>query len=79
MTSLGAQVRAKLDHPLIDGDSHIVEYMPVFLEFLKDAGGQGLVEQFTGANRGESWYTMSAEERRRLDERAHRLDALGRR
>ena len=63
MTSLGAQVRAKLDHPLIDGDSHIVEYMPVFLDFLKDAGGQGVVEQFTGANRGETWYTMSQEER----------------
>lgn len=63
MTSLGAQVRAKLDHPLIDGDSHIVEYMPVFLDFLKDAGGQGVVEQFTGANRGETWYAMSQEER----------------
>ncbi|MEJ2132067.1 MAG: amidohydrolase family protein [Gammaproteobacteria bacterium] len=63
MTTRGAEVRAKLDHPLIDGDSHIIEYTPVFLDFLKEAGGQSVVDNFM-QRRGRSWYQMSWDERR---------------
>ena len=66
-----AQVRARLDHPLIDGDSHIVEFTPVFLDFLKEAGGAGAADGFTRLSRegsatalGQSWYEMSWDERR---------------
>lgn len=67
-----SRTRAKLDHPLIDGDSHIVEFMPVFLDFLKEAGGTGAVERFTRGVRGDlfptqqrkNWYEMSWDERR---------------
>ncbi len=29
-------VRAKLDYPVIDGDGHWLEPIPIFLDFLKD-------------------------------------------
>ena len=64
--SRAAEVRAKLEHPLIDGDSHIVEFMPVFLDFLKEAGGSDAVQRFGGAGRSgrKNWYQMTWDERR---------------
>lgn len=67
-----AKVREHLDHPVIDGDSHIVEYTPVLLDFLKEAAGQKAVEQFVNSMRGglfggvqrKSWYQMTPAERR---------------
>ena len=35
-TTKAARVRAQLDHPMIDGDSHIVEYTPVLRDFLRE-------------------------------------------
>ena len=32
--SPSAAVRARLDHPVIDGDGHIVEMNPVLLDYL---------------------------------------------
>lgn len=64
MASKAAEVRANIDHPLIDGDSHIVEYTPVLLDFLKDAGGGDIAESFTRRMGGQSWYSMTGEERR---------------
>lgn len=70
-TTRAAKVRAKLDHPMIDGDSHIVEYTPVLLDFLREAGGERAEQGFRGAmGRGffddgpKGWYAMSWEERR---------------
>ena len=39
MTTASAQIRASLDHPLIDGDSHIIEYTPVLMDYIKQSGG----------------------------------------
>lgn len=72
MVSKAAEIRARLDHPLIDGDSHIVEFTPVFLDYLKAAGGTEVAERFrsvagAGFSLGsskKSWYAMSWEERR---------------
>jgi predicted TIM-barrel fold metal-dependent hydrolase len=65
MTTESAQIRAKLDHPLIDGDSHIIEYSPVLMDFLKEAGGQEAVDDFPIHLRGGrgGWYSMSQDER----------------
>lgn len=73
IVSKAAKIRAQLDHPLIDGDSHIVEYTPVFLDYLKASGGNDIAERF-GKTMGagfslsgdarKSWYAMSWEERR---------------
>jgi predicted TIM-barrel fold metal-dependent hydrolase len=66
-TTASAKIRANLDHPLIDGDSHIIEYTPVLLDFLRDAGGADAVADFgrqTRGGRSAGWYQMSWEERR---------------
>src|SRR3954462_13466705 len=34
-----AAIRANLNHPIIDGDGHWMEPIPVFLEYLSDVGG----------------------------------------
>src|SRR5690348_18246390 len=34
-----AQIRAKLNHPVVDGDGHWVEYDPVFSEQMRKVGG----------------------------------------
>ena len=74
MTTTSAQIRAKLDHPLIDGDSHIIEYTPVLMDYLKAAGGEDAVADFATHMRngrtGPGWYQMNWEERR--DNRAIR-------
>ncbi|HIG41061.1 MAG: hypothetical protein ABGY96_09175 [bacterium] len=67
MVSLSAQIRAKLNHPLIDGDSHIIEYAPVLMDFIKEAGGEDAVAAFKtnmrGGRTGPGWYQMNWEER----------------
>ena len=45
--SRSAKVRKQLDHPVIDGDGHWLEPMPIFLDYLKQVGGPSLVEHFT--------------------------------
>ncbi len=45
----GGQVRARLDHPVIDGDAHMVECDFAFFDFLKQVGGAGMVQ------RSEEW------------------------
>ncbi|MCZ6887056.1 MAG: amidohydrolase family protein [Gammaproteobacteria bacterium] len=67
MTTISAQIRAKLDHPLIDGDSHIIEYTPVLMDFIKEAGGEKAVADFgtqTRGGRSAGWYQMNWDERR---------------
>ncbi|MEJ2088743.1 MAG: amidohydrolase family protein [Gammaproteobacteria bacterium] len=67
MTTASARIRAGLNHPLIDGDSHIIEYTPVLLDYVKEAGGADAVADFdrqTRGGRSAGWYQMSWEERR---------------
>ncbi|MFP5469117.1 MAG: hypothetical protein ACLGGZ_05180, partial [Alphaproteobacteria bacterium] len=67
IVSKAAKIRAQLSHPLIDGDSHIVEYTPVFLDYLKDAGGPDVAARFAktmgagfslSGDARKSWYAM---------------------
>ena len=44
-----SKLREKLDHPVIDGDAHIIESRFVLPDFLKQVGGSGLVERFKKA------------------------------
>ena len=55
------QIKNKLDHPVIDADGHVIEFTPVFLDYLKDIGGPEIVERF--AKRQVNWYKLSAQER----------------
>jgi predicted TIM-barrel fold metal-dependent hydrolase len=58
------QIRAGLNHPVIDGDGHWLEPIPVFLECLREAGGPGAVEKIRAFWRqGDAWYHASPEQR----------------
>ncbi|MBC8476610.1 MAG: amidohydrolase family protein [Gammaproteobacteria bacterium] len=68
MNNTSAQIRASLSHPLIDGDSHIIEYLPVLMDYIKEAGGEDAVTDFRtnmrGGRQGPGWYQMDWDERR---------------
>jgi predicted TIM-barrel fold metal-dependent hydrolase len=68
--SKSAAVRAKLDHPVIDGDGHWLEPIPIFLDFLRDVGGPAIVDKFMKKAKDASWYEMAPAER--MERRPHR-------
>ena len=41
-----AEIRARLDHPIVDVDGHQLEVIPVLLEFLREIGGPGMPDRF---------------------------------
>ena len=45
--SPGSEVRAKLDHPVIDADGHVVECDFAHLDFVRQLGGGEMVERVT--------------------------------
>ena len=64
MAHRAAEIRAGLNHPVIDGDGHWMEPIPVFLEYLTEVGGPAAVDKMRAIWRGrEKWYQASAEER----------------
>ncbi len=61
-----AQIKSRLDHPIIDADGHWLEYGPVFVEKLRQVGGEAAVRGWQavgGGTRGA--LSMSVEERAR--------------
>jgi predicted TIM-barrel fold metal-dependent hydrolase len=68
--SKSAAVRAKLSHPVIDGDGHWLEPVPIFLDYLREVGGPSMVERFTRRAKDAGWYDMTPQER--FDKRLHR-------
>jgi predicted TIM-barrel fold metal-dependent hydrolase len=66
----GSEIRARLNHPVIDSDGHWVEFGVQVTDYLKQVGGAKAVEGFK-ARPTEDWHlTISLEERRerRLDQ-----------
>jgi len=62
-----ADIRAGLKHPVIDGDGHWMEPIPIFLEYLAEAGGPKSVDRMRALwRRNEAWYHASWPERQRL-------------
>jgi predicted TIM-barrel fold metal-dependent hydrolase len=60
------QVRSRLDHPVIDGDGHWVEFDPVFGERMRKVGGDRAAEGFHAAMQTtRDALGMSVAERRR--------------
>jgi len=68
--SKSTAVRAKLNHPVIDGDGHWLEPIPIFLEYLREVGGPSIVDKFVSKAKDTSWYEMGPAER--MDRRPHR-------
>ena len=63
-----AQIRENLPHPVIDSDGHFVEYVPAFLDYLREVGGGEMATRFEQAWSGSfispKWYGLSPEQRR---------------
>ena len=47
--SKSAAVRARLNHPVIDGDGHWLEPIPIFLDYLRQVAGPSLVAKLLRA------------------------------
>jgi predicted TIM-barrel fold metal-dependent hydrolase len=61
-----AEIRSRLDHPVIDGDGHWVEFDPVFSERMRKAGGDKAADGFNAAMKTtEDALSMTVAERRR--------------
>ena len=64
MKNRAAEINASLKHPVIDGDGHWLEPVPVFLEYLNEVGGAKAVDRMRALwQRGHAWYRSSWEER----------------
>jgi predicted TIM-barrel fold metal-dependent hydrolase len=66
-----AQIRAAVDHPIVDADGHLVEVMPLFEEYLREVGGHAVADRYARA-RGwartagpHEWSDVAHAERRR--------------
>jgi predicted TIM-barrel fold metal-dependent hydrolase len=60
------EIRAQLDHPVIDGDGHWLEPIPIFLEYLADTGGPAMVDRIRESWRqSNEWYRVGWDERQR--------------
>ncbi len=64
MDPKAARARAKLDHPLIDGDSHIIEYTTLLLDYIRSVGGADLALRTERNANAAGWYGLTDEERR---------------
>src|SRR5262245_26887670 len=45
-----AEIRARLSHPIIDTDGHMLEVTPVLLDHVREVGGNDMVEKYRGPN-----------------------------
>jgi predicted TIM-barrel fold metal-dependent hydrolase len=64
MKRSAAQIRAQLDHPVIDGDGHWLEPIPIFLEYLSELGGARSVDALRALwRRNDQWYRASSQQR----------------
>ncbi|HSE99057.1 MAG TPA: amidohydrolase family protein [Blastocatellia bacterium] len=65
--SKSADIRARVGHPIIDCDGHMIEFEPDVLDFIKEVGGQRVVDEYVSAISGSrlfGWDYISPEERR---------------
>ncbi len=61
-----AEIRASLDHPVVDADGHLIEYAPVFDRYLKEAGIDGgfmTFGQTANFDGSRLWQNMTPDER----------------
>ena len=61
MDSKSAKVRTQLTHPVIDGDGHWLEPIPIFLDYLRQVAGPnmtGAVEKFMKKASDTTWYDI---------------------
>jgi predicted TIM-barrel fold metal-dependent hydrolase len=62
--SRSAAIRSRLDHPIIDGDGHVVELGPLLLDYVRQIGGNGILSRFRKATDINYWMQQPLEHRR---------------
>lgn len=63
--SRSQQIRARLNHPIIDSDGHYVEVTPLLEDYIRDAGGAGTVQWLKSRKpRFANWYAETEQQRR---------------
>jgi predicted TIM-barrel fold metal-dependent hydrolase len=60
-----AQIRSKLNHPVIDADGHWLEYGPVFSEQMRKVGGDKAADAFLAVGKGTKEVQKSTVEERK--------------
>jgi predicted TIM-barrel fold metal-dependent hydrolase len=61
------EIRSRIDHPIIDGDGHIIEYLPLVRDILVEIGSPSLAEGFDLlVNAGRLTQMLSAARRREM-------------
>jgi predicted TIM-barrel fold metal-dependent hydrolase len=48
-SSRSAQIRASVEHPIIDSDGHVVEFEPALLDYIREVGGSSVLERYKKA------------------------------
>ena len=61
------EIRSKIDHPVIDSDGHLIEYLPVVRDFIAEDFGKDMAAQFDRLTRSAAGRVAfpDSEERRR--------------
>lgn len=60
-----ARIHAEMGHPILDGDGHWIESLPVLLDYIRSAGGTEIAQRYEKSQEGRGeWYGASWEERR---------------
>jgi len=73
--SKAQEIRQRIGHPVVDADGHMLEIMPVLLDFLQEVGGSRMIEKWQRRNTGPweglfdhganaGWWDMTPKERR---------------
>lgn len=64
LPSNSATIRAKLKHPIIDSDGHLIEVLPVLFDYVRQEGGESAVKALQDHTERRHWTKLSFEERR---------------
>ena len=60
-----AAIHATLDHPVVDGDAHMIEHGPLFFEHLAAVAGTAAKDRFIARLNEGGWDGLTPDERRR--------------
>ena len=60
--SKSAEIRSRLDHPIIDSDGHLIEVLPLLIDLVKKVGGASVARKMQSYVQDRTWADMSPDE-----------------
>jgi predicted TIM-barrel fold metal-dependent hydrolase len=58
-------IKTRIDHPIIDGDGHLIEYIPLVRDFVREIAGEGVAGRFDRLTRRSALVRDVPHEKRR--------------